>query len=130
MLMEIATMAAGTSLDLHISIYITRGYNIRPRNLIPNSDTFVDRPSIQDLLVDLVTHPGPENSNAVDVEATAGNKFLEGEGLNQMTLGGVAVCASGPEILTRDASNAVARVALSRGMQLGGIALHTESFTL
>lgn len=44
--------------------------------------------------------------------------------------GGVGVVASGPETLTRAASNAVARVGLTRGVELGGVGLHTESFSL
>lgn len=44
--------------------------------------------------------------------------------------GGLGVVASGPESLTRSASNAVARLGLTRGMELGGIGLHTELFAL
>jgi len=45
--------------------------------------------------------------------------------------GGVAVCASGPESLTREASNAVARMQTSaKGRALGEVGLHTEVFSL
>lgn len=44
--------------------------------------------------------------------------------------GGVAVCASGPERLARDASNAVARMSVRHGVRMGGIALHTEVFSM
>ena len=44
--------------------------------------------------------------------------------------GGVAVCAAGPESMTREAQNAVARLGLTRGIELGGIGLHTELFAL
>ena len=44
--------------------------------------------------------------------------------------GGVAVCVSGPEALTREAHNAVARVGMTKGLELGGITLHTEVFSL
>ena len=44
--------------------------------------------------------------------------------------GGVGVCASGPEGLTREAANAVARLAPVHGRRVGGIALHTEVFCL
>ncbi|KAJ4480196.1 iron reductase [Lentinula aciculospora] len=44
--------------------------------------------------------------------------------------GGVAVCASGPGSLTREASNAVAKVSLLRGIELGGVGLHTEMFNV
>ncbi|KAF9072860.1 ferric reductase like transmembrane component-domain-containing protein [Rhodocollybia butyracea] len=43
--------------------------------------------------------------------------------------GGVAVCASGPQSLTREASNAVAKLSLLRGVELGGVGLHTEVFS-
>ncbi|KAF6745042.1 ferric reductase-like transmembrane component/FAD binding protein [Ephemerocybe angulata] len=45
--------------------------------------------------------------------------------------GGLAVCASGPESLTREASNAVARLQLVSGVRdLGIVGLHTEVFAL
>jgi ferric-chelate reductase len=44
--------------------------------------------------------------------------------------GGVAVCASGPNSLTREASNAVAKLSLTRGVELGGVGLHTEAFSV
>jgi hypothetical protein len=45
--------------------------------------------------------------------------------------GGVAVCASGPASLVREAANAVARVRLSkRGREMGGVDIHTEVFSL
>ncbi|KAJ3874658.1 iron reductase [Lentinula edodes] len=44
--------------------------------------------------------------------------------------GGVAVCASGPGSLTREASNAVAKLSLTRGVELGGVGLHTEVFSV
>ncbi|KAJ3995058.1 iron reductase [Lentinula boryana] len=44
--------------------------------------------------------------------------------------GGVAVCASGPGSLTREASNAVAKLSLLRGVELGGVGLHTEVFSV
>ncbi|KAJ3795542.1 iron reductase [Lentinula aff. detonsa] len=44
--------------------------------------------------------------------------------------GGVAVCASGPGSLTREASNAVAKLSLLRSVELGGVGLHTEMFSV
>lgn len=45
--------------------------------------------------------------------------------------GGVAVCASGPASLVREATNAVARLRLSkRGREMGSVDIHTEVFTL
>lgn len=42
--------------------------------------------------------------------------------------GGVGVCASGPESMTREAGNAVARLRLG-GWGLGEVGLHTELFS-
>lgn len=45
--------------------------------------------------------------------------------------GGLAVCASGPEGLTREAANAVARLQVLSGVgNLGIVGLHTEVFAL
>jgi len=44
--------------------------------------------------------------------------------------GGVAVCASGPESLTRETQIAAARLGAMKAMELGGISVHMESFTL
>lgn len=44
--------------------------------------------------------------------------------------GGVAVCASGPESLIREAQNAVAKMGVVRGREVGGVGLHTELFAL
>jgi hypothetical protein len=44
--------------------------------------------------------------------------------------GGLAVCASGPESLTREAANAVARLQMHRGLDVGIVGLHTEVFSL
>lgn len=44
--------------------------------------------------------------------------------------GGLAVCASGPESLTREAANAVARFQMRRGLEVGIVGLHTEVFSM
>lgn len=44
--------------------------------------------------------------------------------------GGVGVCASGPESLIREAQNAVARLGVVRGRELGGVGLHTELYAI
>lgn len=119
---------------------------------IPNSDVIIRaRPSIYRVLDKLTSFSSSKSSprsiswesdekdddddasSDLDIEETAecvssesGCKVSEiREG------GGVAVCASGPASLTRDAANAVARLQmLGKGMRLGGIALHTEVFKL
>ncbi|KAG1738009.1 iron reductase [Suillus lakei] len=104
MLIDIATAASDSTIDLHISIF---------RYLIsPNSIVTLSRPSIQDVLRDFIR-----------LDLMKSQKW-QGSG------GGVAVCASGPESLTREAQNAVARIGLTMSVDVGGIALHTELFTL
>ncbi|KAI0753811.1 iron reductase [Fomes fomentarius] len=143
MLNEIATAVAGTSLDLHITVYVTCLCNPEDVPPIPNMDVIMTtRPSVTGLLRALVTPPpstpGAEKKQA---EADAETVSLDSDEsaphlsslprLNWVGLGGgVAVCAAGPESLTREAHNAVARVSLTRGVELGGIALHTELFAI
>ena len=95
--------------------------------MIPNCDVIVRRPSIYGLLQDLTGSPSPSSSFAGSVEEegqVAGRMDACGQG------GGVAVCASGPASLTREARNAVARIGAVRGIKLGGVAIHVEQFTL
>lgn len=133
MFMDIANVAAGTSLDLHISVFVTCLCNPEAIPPIPNSSVTIIRPSIHTLLNDLLTPPTSNlsKSASIDIEEDAGEKFSESPKLNWVGLGGgVAVCASGPETLTREAHNAVAKIGMTRGVELGGIALHTELFSL
>jgi len=130
MLMDIANTAAGTSLDLHISVFVTCMCNPEAIPPIPNSDVTIIRPSVHGLLKDLLTPPSSKNPS-INIEEGAGEKSSESLKLNWVGLGGgVAVCASGPETLIREAHNAVARIGTKRGVELGGIALHTELFSL
>jgi len=73
--------------------------------VIPNSEITMVRPSIYDLLVTLI-----------DGEHT--------------TTEGLAVASSGPESLTDETRNAVAKIGPSKAAALGGVALHTEVFCL
>ncbi|KAI0640857.1 iron reductase [Trametes meyenii] len=152
MLMEIANTVAGTSLDLHVSIFVTCLCNPEAVPAIPNSDVVITRPSVTALLRDLVTPPAhPTHAHAIHTHKASGSvsanaSLLDNESigsseedektsasahLNWVGLGGgVAVCAAGPESLTREAQNAVARISLTRGVQLGGVGLHTELFAM
>ncbi|KAH7875665.1 uncharacterized protein C8R40DRAFT_1160568 [Lentinula edodes] len=82
--------------------------------------------SVDDLEIEQV----PRKNLARDPEACAAlaeaSAKLQWVGLG----GGVAVCASGPGSLTREASNAVAKLSLTRGVELGGVGLHTEVFSV
>ena len=145
MLMEIAHAVAGTSLDLHISVYVTCLCNPEEVPAIPNMDVVVlnSRPSIARLLTDLVSPPRPGASRATakakeaamdddeSISEEAAEHARSTDRLNWVGLGGgVGVCAAGPEAMTRAAHNAVARVSLTRGIELGGVALHAELFAM
>ena len=140
MLNEIAHAVAGTSLDLHITVYVTCLCNPEEVPPIPNMDVIATtRPSVSGLLRDLVTPPpafaghskGDAETESLQSDESAEELTAPSRRLNWVGLGGgVAVCAAGPESLTREAHNAVARVSLTRGVQLGGIGLHTELFAI
>jgi len=117
MLMDIATVVAGcSSLDLHISIFVTCLCDPEAVPRIPNSVVTMERPTARQLLNDMVTPPADG--------ATDGLRWV---GLG----GGLGVCASGPRELTREVTNAVAKLSLSRSaVEIGGVGLHTEAFVL
>ncbi|KAF5352252.1 hypothetical protein D9757_012517 [Collybiopsis confluens] len=89
----------------------------------PSSAASIDNVSIAEV-------PRKKFGNVGDPEAcpalAKASAKLEWVGLG----GGVAICASGPSSLTREASNATARLSLLRGMELGGVGLHTEMFSV
>jgi hypothetical protein len=123
MLMDIAEAAANSSLGLHISIFTTcdcKAVDIPPipNSVITNAGT---RPDVYQLLSRIVSRTMVEDD--VDDESKA---ISEGV----ISQGGVGVCASGPESLTREAANAVARLAPAHGARVGGMTLHTEVFSL
>jgi len=116
MLTEIATTVAGSSIDLHVSVFVTCLCDPEAVPPIPNSVVTMERPPARQLLDALITPPADD---AVD-------------GLRWVGLGGgLGVCASGPSGLTREMANAVGKLSLSgRANEIGGIALHTEAFVL
>lgn len=119
MLMDIATVVAeSSSLDLHITIFVTCLCDPDAVPPIPNCDVTLEseRPSVRQLINDLIAPP-------VDDAADQ----LRWVGLG----GGLGICASGPRGLTREVSNVVAKLSLSTSVdEIGGIALHTETFVL
>lgn len=124
-LMDLAHTVANTSLDLHISIFVTCLCNPEAVPPIPNSDICILRPSVATLLQELVTPPSDNGADDND-----GNSSLKAK-LNWSGLGGgVAVCAAGPESLTTETRNAAAKLALTRGLEIGGVGLHTETFAV
>ncbi|KAH9169184.1 iron reductase [Lactarius sanguifluus] len=120
MLMDIANAAADSSLDLHISIFVTCLCDPEAVPPIPNSITTLVRPDVHRLLGRVLSSPPADG----DVEGESGGS------VQKATRGGVGVCASGPESLTRESANAVARLTPSHAKRVGGIAFHTEVFSL
>ncbi|KAI9434578.1 iron reductase [Lactarius indigo] len=121
MLMDIANAAADSSLDLHISIFVTCLCDPEAVPPIPNSITTLVRPDVHRLLAHVLSPPPVDG----DVEGESGGSAQRATGR-----GGVGVCASGPESLARESANAVARLTASHAKRVGGIALHTEVFSL
>jgi ferric-chelate reductase len=117
MLVDIATVVAGCpSLDLHFSIFVTCLCDPEAVPRIPNSVVTMERPTAHQLLSSMITSP-----------ADGGMDGLGWVGLG----GGLGVCASGPRELTREATNAVAKLSLSGGAaEVGTVGLHAETFVL
>lgn len=127
MLMDIANAASESSLDIHFSIYVTCLCDPEAVPPIPNSDVNIYRPSVSKMLRELLTPPAEATADDVSEKAARGSEpKLEWVGLG----GGVGVCVSGPEGLVRETQNAVAKMGTLRGVQLGGVGLHTELFAL
>lgn len=129
---QIAEAAASRpDLDLHISIYVTCLCDPEAIPPIPNCDVTIERPDVYSVLTDLLTPPSPNSEAGTESESESSTRPLH-EKLPWVPLGGgVAVCASGPETMTREASNAVARLRMSsRGRGLGNVGLSTELFAI
>jgi hypothetical protein len=152
--MDIAHAAASSStsvapLDLHISIYVTCLCNPEAVPPIPNCDVTIIRPSLYKVILNLTSPyetPVPPKSGSSSPDISLPEKSARGdiETLDAEAVGnireklpsvkgggGLAVCASGPQSMTQEAANAVARIQMSgRASHLGGVGLHTEVFML
>ncbi|KAL0575933.1 ferric-chelate reductase Frp1 [Marasmius crinis-equi] len=139
MLRDIANVVAREGkedLDLHISVFVTCLCNPEEVPSIPNMDVTIQRPSVKELLRGIITIPSLKDGTSTPSPAASVEEVPEtvagtvAAKLHWIGLGGgVAVCASGPESLTREASNAVAALSMTRGIELGGVVLHTEVFS-
>ncbi|KAJ7590895.1 hypothetical protein C8J56DRAFT_782506 [Mycena floridula] len=141
-LMQIAQKAAQSdTLDLHISIYVTCLCDPEAIPPIPNCDVTIIRPAIHKVLKSLLTPPanpkldaGRKGSSDEDIAEEAAAARNISHKLTWVGLGGgLAVCAAGPETMTREASNAVARIDIMnslKGGELGLVGLHTELFSV
>ena len=110
MLMEIATLAQNSSIDLHISVFVTCLCNPESIAPIPNCTVTLERPSVGRMM-DLLLEDKDEIPHK-----------QHGQGL--------ALAISGPESLTREARNAVAGMSLASRRRVGDVAIHTEVFAI
>lgn len=132
------TASQSSSFDLHISIFVTCICNPDAIPPIPNSDVTIFRPSVTAILRELTTPPSAASEVVASSSASSLDEDVEelGEKAVRSKLpwlglgGGVGVCASGPESLIREAQNAVAKLGVMRGREVGGVGLHTELFAL
>jgi len=99
-----AAAARDPSLELHMKFFVTCLCDPEAVPGIANSEVTIEKPSISHLLHQFVT--GAEQG-----------------------AGGVGVATSGPESLVSEARNSVAKLGM-KAARLGGIALHTEVFSL
>lgn len=103
----IAQTASDASLDfsLEFTFYVTCACDPSRIPDIPRSEVIQSKPIVSTMIGDFV---GDGRSNG----------------------GGLGVAAAGPESLTSDTRNAVAALGPLRARRLGGVELHTESYTL
>ncbi|KAI6106198.1 iron reductase [Pisolithus croceorrhizus] len=124
MLADIGNLAAGSSLEIHFSFFVTCLCDPEAVPFIPNCDVKLERPSVYTLLRETTGLSQPPSLESLEAEET---KPFAGKSHGG---GGVAVCASGPESLVIEARNAVARLGVRNALKLGGVVVHVESFAL
>ncbi|KAK7027523.1 ferric-chelate reductase Frp1 [Paramarasmius palmivorus] len=129
MLADIAKAADSVEdLDLHVSVFVTCLCNPEAVPWIPNMDVLMQKPEPKELLMQLIMLSVGSSSAHKTLDSESGTSARVGS--RARTGGGLAVCAAGPEGLVRKAGNAVARMSLTRGIELGGIDLHTEVYSM
>lgn len=117
MLQTIAVLAAESSIDLHISIYVTCLCDPGAVPQIPNSLVTMEKPTIKRILQPILS--------ADDIEKGANAGGRSGGGV-----GGLAIAVSGPESLTNEMRNAVAGMSLKQRRRFGRVDVHTEVFAI
>ncbi|KAH8108382.1 iron reductase [Phellopilus nigrolimitatus] len=119
LLTEIALLAETSSLDLHITVFVTCLCDPEAVPPIPNCDVLLERPSVHRMVESLVRgDDGGFHERGVKEART----LVEG--------GGLAVCSAGPETMVREAKNVTARLALTQAHRLGEVSCHTEVYSL
>lgn len=132
------------SLGLHIAVYATCLCDPEAVPDIPNSLVTTERPSPFGMLRAFLAPPRAAVLGGASVGTGASGDSVEvppGKPVGAQSgaipvlgggtvRGGVAVCAAGRASLARETANAVARVAMARSTEVGGIDLHTEVYAL
>jgi hypothetical protein len=143
-LLQIATMAqrSGGALVLSIRIYVTCICDPDALPDIPNCVVTLERPDVGRVLGDMMMGETPSTSTTARNSASASTEDLshthpeksrdaEGGFGQEGGGGGIAVIASGPPSLIREAGNVVARANASRGGRLvGGVDFCGEVFSV
>jgi len=111
-LQDIANTAATSSVELHISVYVTCLCDPESVPRISNSLVTMEKPTIERIMKPIL------DSN--DVEKSAP---LQAQG-------GLAVAVSGPESLSMEARNAIASMSMSQRLRFGRVDIHTEMFAI
>jgi len=112
MLQDIANLAANSSVDLHISIFVTCLCDPESVPRIPNSLVTMERPTVQRLMKPIL--------GSGDIE----------KGAFPNVGGGLAVAVSGPDSLTTETRNAIASMSMMERRRFGKVDIHTEVFAI
>jgi ferric-chelate reductase len=112
MLSQLAHAVQGSSLILRVQCFVTCLCDPRGLPTIPNSSVSLDKPSLATILAPLISPTDEEKQ------------------MFRLGCGGVGVAASGPERLTSEAQNAVARIGPKRARDVGGVEIHTEMYCI
>jgi len=112
MLQDIANTAAGSSVDLHISIYVTCLCDPESVPRISNSLVTMEKQTIERIMKPIVGSNDLEKSVAHHAQ------------------GGLALAVSGPESLSMEARNALASMSISQRRKFGKVDIHTEMFAI
>ncbi|EJD05206.1 uncharacterized protein FOMMEDRAFT_145758 [Fomitiporia mediterranea MF3/22] len=112
-----------SSLDLHISVYVTCLCNPEDVPPIPNCDVLLEKPSIGRVVEGFVSPSVPMYDNESH-DSNEKEKTTKGNSV----WSSLAICAAGPESLTAEAKNAAARLALRSSTRK--VECHTETYFL
>ncbi|KAL5496138.1 FRP1_2 [Sanghuangporus vaninii] len=115
------TSASDSTLDLHITIYVTRASPSDEETSdipFPNCDIILARPAIREIIDDFASTGRAADAENPDTNLVSSRRDCES----------LAICSAGPESLTNETKNSAARLALRNPRRR--IDSHTEAFFL